>query len=1734
MVAPSYELTRTDAINGVATAPVNNVGTALSNIDSALDKVSTTANKGFNISADNGVTSQNIAPGATAKFASSNNNVQVTRTGDTINVGMLNNPTFSGLVTANGGLTVGAGQAINMGGNKVTNVAAGTVASDAVNKGQLDAVSTNANRYVKINGLSNGSDDAAASPNPGNIAIGAGSATGNGASAYNPTPYNNAIAIGYNAKASAGSGAIALGDTASATHTNIAIGAGADASGTTRTAVALGIGSKVTGWNSVALGGSSVADRDNTVSVGSAGSQRQVGNVAAGTAPTDAVNKGQLDAANRYFKTSGANDGTDDAAAVGNGVAIGPKAVATFSGLTNAAVAVGASAQAFSQNSTAIGSAATASQAYATAIGSLSTASGMQSVAIGIGAKATNISSTAIGNSASATGLYGYALGQQANAAGDRSVAIGSAATVDANAASSVAIGRASYTMANNAVALGQGSLANRANTISVGTAAPFSYTSLSGAALTLTPQTRQIVNVGAGTENTDAVNVSQLKTVVDALGGGAAIEPATGAVTGPSYTVNNIDGSTSTSTTVGGAVTDLNTNITNLSQQLNDGTVGLVQQAAPGANLTVGKATDGAAVDFAGTTGTRKLQSVTAGVVATDAVNVGQLTAALGGTVNGDGTVTPPSYDVHNEDGTAGTTAETNVGGAITNLDNRVYTNTTDIDQLQQDALQWNATVGAYDASHGSGTAQKIANVAAGAVTGTSTEAVNGSQLHAATSATAAALGTDVDTDGNLVAPDYTVTTTDANGVETGSTTVHSVGEAVENLDGRISQNTAAIGTINTTLDGLDDTLADAVMYDSAMHDKVTLGRTGTQVTLTNVKAGALTDTSTDAVNGSQLYSTNQSVAQNTADIGALDGRVDQNTTDIGTINTTLDGMDDTLADAVMYDSAMHDKVTLGRAGTQVTLTNVKAGALTDTSTDAVNGSQLYSTNQSVAQNTADIGALDDRVDVAEGNISTLTTTVNNISNGTIGLVQYDADNGVVTVAADKAGTAVDFAGTTGTRKLQSVTAGVVATDAVNVGQLTAALGGTVNGDGTVTPPSYDVHNEDGTAGTTAETNVGGAITNLDNRVYANTTDIDQLQQDALQWNATVGAYDASHGSGTAQKIANVAAGAVTGTSTEAVNGSQLYATDQRVQQQGSSTAAALGSSYDATTGAVAAPSYTLAKANTLGGTTGAATDVGTGFAKVDGALGNLDTRTTANTTDIRTINTTISTIDGRVTTVEGSVSNLATQIDNGEVGLVKYDAASGTVSVAADKAGTTVDLRNNGGVARRLKGVAAGAQDEDAVNLAQLKNSLGGDARYDATTGEYLGPTYTVTNADGSTTTVNNVGGAITNIDKRVYDNTTQISNLSQQIGSGTVGLVQQSAPGAKLTVGKDTGGDEVDVRKAGGGERKLTGVADGTVAEGSKDAVNGGQLYGASKSVADALGGGSVVNPDGTVSKPAYTVTNADGTTSKVSGVEGAVSNLDQRVHNNTTAIANNTTQINNLTTQISNGEVGLVKQDATTRAITVAKDTDGTAVNFAGTAGDRTLTGVAAAKADNDAVNLGQLKSAGVIGANGESRSVVTYDNSSKTSITMGEAGNGPVVIHNVAQGTANTDAVNVAQLNDRLQHSSTETLSQANAYTDQRIDDVWGGMNKVVDELGRQDQRISRMGAMNAAMMTMSSSLAGVRRDNRVGAGMGYNNGQAALSVGYQRAFKEGKATLTIGGSFTSEDQSVGVGGGFGW
>src|SRR3546814_6708933 len=85
------------------------------------------------------------------------------------------------------------------------------------------------------------------------------------------------------------------------------------------------------------------------------------------------------------------------------------------------------------------------------------------------------------------------------------------------------------------------------------------------------------------------------------------------------------------------------------------------------------------------------------------------------------------------------------------------------------------------------------------------------------------------------------------------------------------------------------------------------------------------------------------------------------------------------------------------------------------------------------------------------------------------------------------------------------------------------------------------------------------------------------------------------------------------------------------------------------------------------------------------------------------------------------------------------------------------------------------------------------------------------------------------------------------------------------------------------------------------------------------------------------------------------------------------------------------------------------------------------------------------------------------------------------------------------------------------------DDTFAAFQGEIDHrLAEQDRRIDKQGAMSAAMLNMATSAAGIRTQNRVGVGVGYQSGESALSIGYQRAISD-RAVITIGGAFSGDE-----------
>ena len=327
-----------------------------------------------------------------------------------------------------------------------------------------------------------------------------------------------AVAVGTDSKAT-GNYASALGADATASgNDSTAFGHGTVASGASSTAlgsraktgavagVGIGMLANATNQYGVAIGGESSSTADNSIAIGRKSSATGENGIAIGT----------------FTTSKGAN-----------GVAVGTNGTKADLG----GVAVGQAAQSIAFNSVATGMNVTAKGANSVALGASATANDDGTIAIGsygpTPTTATGNKALAIGSATTANGLESIAIGSRVNSTSQHSIAIGTAS--NASAVKSVAIGPDSRATVDGGVALGRDSVASIEGGITnkgynPNTNRTDNYSGLTGNVLTSTTGavsigngttvTRQLTGLAAGTRDTDAVNVAQLKSVNLAFSG--------------------------------------------------------------------------------------------------------------------------------------------------------------------------------------------------------------------------------------------------------------------------------------------------------------------------------------------------------------------------------------------------------------------------------------------------------------------------------------------------------------------------------------------------------------------------------------------------------------------------------------------------------------------------------------------------------------------------------------------------------------------------------------------------------------------------------------------------------------------------------------------------------------------------------------------------------------------------------------------------------------------------------------------------------------------------------------------------------------------------------------------------------------------------------------------------------------------------------------------------------------
>ena len=453
------------------------------------------------------------------------------------------------------------------------------------------------------------------------------------------TGLTNGLAIGNEAQ-SGSNQSIAIGYKSNATAPEVTPAA--------LPATAVGAGAKANGYSTVALGLSAKAEADSATALGSKTSATGDRSVAVGIS---------AEAKGRYASTLGA-----EASAVGNATAVGAKSIAS----QDAAVAVGTDSKATGNYASALGADATASGNDSTAFGHGTLASGASSTALGSRAKTGAVAGVGIGMLANATNQYGVAIGGESSSTADNSIAIGrkSSATgengiaigtfttskgangvaVGTNGTKSdlggVAVGQAAQSIAFNSVATGMNVTAKGANSVALGASAtanddgtiaigsygstPTKATGNRALAIgsATTANGLESIAIGSRVNSTSQhsiaigtrANASAVKSV--AIGPDSSVTVDGGVALGRDSVANVIGGVTNKGY-------NPNTNRTDVYSGLN----GNVLTSTTGA-VSIGN----------GSTVTRQLTGLAAGIRDTDAVNVAQLKSvnlAFSGNVN-------------------------------------------------------------------------------------------------------------------------------------------------------------------------------------------------------------------------------------------------------------------------------------------------------------------------------------------------------------------------------------------------------------------------------------------------------------------------------------------------------------------------------------------------------------------------------------------------------------------------------------------------------------------------------------------------------------------------------------------------------------------------------------------------------------------------------------------------------------------------------------------------------------------------------------------------------------------------------------------------------------------------------------------------------------------------------------------------------------------------------------------
>ncbi|XZW23607.1 trimeric autotransporter adhesin Ata [Acinetobacter baumannii] len=1266
---------------------------------------------------------------------------------------------------------------------RIQNVADGAADSDAATVRQLKAARTH---YVSINdnGQQGGNFENDGATGRNAIAVGVNASAAG----------REAMAIGGSAQA-IGSGAIAMGSSSQTVgRGDVAIGRNASTQGAegvnSNQSVAIGDQTKAIGDQSVAIGADVIAKGNSSVAIGGDDVDKIARDTELSNTYTE-ITGGTLQAGK--YPTTEANHGSTAVGvqAVGTGAfssAFGMTSKATgdassaFGVMSNAsgkgAAAFGAVAQAIGDGASAMGINSLASGTNSTAIGSGNKpgegakATGNSSAAIGSGAQATGDNSAAIGKGAEATNENAAAVGGGAKATGKNAAAIGGGAIADQENA--VAVGQGAQSLVEGGVALGARSKVEAKNSVALGQdAVATEATETSFLTNRDASQSNGVISVGSAGKERRITNVEDGSADSDAV---------------TVRQLKNVDGRVNQNTS---NISKNAQNITNLNQKLDDTKTDLGNQITDtNKNLNDAKKDLGDQIADTNT----KLNTTK-----------DQLTTQINDT----------KTELNNTIGNTKTELNSKIDSTKTELENKglnfAGNSGTDVHRKLGEKLN---IVGGAAASTPAAKTSGENVITRTTQDGIQIELLKDSKFDSVTTG-----NTTLNTNGLTIKEGPSIT---KQGINAGSKQITNVADGINAKD---AVNKSQLDNLAAKQYATDDA---AVKYDDAKtKDKVTLkGKDGT--VLDNVKAGHISSTSKEAVNGSQIHNISNSIKNSIGGNTVINPDGSLTTNNIG--GTGKNNINDAISE--VKNTATKAKTTVTEGDNIVVKETVNKDG---------------STNYEVST----------KKDLTLNSVTTGDSVLNN--------------NGLTI----KEGASITKEGiNAGGKQITNVADGINAKDAVNVDQLSKVK---ENLNGRITDTNNQLND--------AKKDLGDQINNTNTKLNTTKDQLTtQINDTKTELNNTIG-------------------------NTKTELNSKIDSTKTELENKGLNFAGNSGSDVHRKLGE---------KLNIVGGAAAS-----TPVAKTSGE--NVITRTTKDgiqiellkdskfdsvTTGNTTLNTNGLTIkEGASITKEGinaggkQITNVAdginakdavnkSQLDNlaakqnaTDDAAVKYDDAKTKDKVTLKgKDGTVLDNVKAGHISSTSKEAVNGSQIHKISN--SIKNSIGGN---------------TVVNPDGSLTT-NNIGGtgknnindAISEVKNTATKAKTTVTEGDNIVVKETVnkdGSTNYEVSTKKdLTLNSVTTGDSVlnnngltikdgpSITKDGinAGSKKITDVANGVIAQNSKDAVNGGQVHHISNSIKNNIGGNTVVNPDGSLT------TNNIGGTGK-NNINDAIKSVDEKVTN-----------------------------------------------------------------------------------------------------------------------------------------------------------------------------------------------------------------------------------------------------------